>query len=60
MKILHSAFALSRAMEKQQSTFALTQFQPGYNHGLTDGKNTCIQPGADQDKCGHDHLSQPR
>ena len=47
------------SLEKQQSTFALTQFQPGYNHRLTDGKNTCIQPGADQDKCGHDYLSQP-
>jgi hypothetical protein len=64
MKILHSAFAiflmfvgaLVFPMEKQQSTVALTQ--PGYNHRLTDGKNTCKRPGADQDKCGHDYLSQ--
>lgn len=44
-----------------QSTFALTEFQSGYKHGLTDGKHSCIRPGADQDKCYkyHDYVSQP-
>jgi hypothetical protein len=43
------------------STFALTAYQSGYKHGLTDGKNSCIRPGADQDKCdgNHDYVSQP-
>ena len=27
------------------STFALTAYQSGYKHGLTDGKNSCIRTG---------------
>jgi hypothetical protein len=30
-------------------------YQSGYRHGLTDGKNSCIHPGADQDKCYEYH-----
>ena len=43
------------------STFAITAYRSGYKHGLTDGKNSCIRPGADQDKCdgNHNYVSHP-
>ena len=63
MKIVISVLAifLMFIMIDVPFTFALTQFQSGYKHGLTDGKNSCIHPGADQDKCYeyHDYVSQP-
>jgi hypothetical protein len=63
MKILFSVVVIVPLVAAMgaPSTFALTQFQSGYNHGLTDGKHSCIHPGADQDKCYeyHDYVSHP-
>ena len=73
MRILLSVFAIVVAfiMITVPSAFAQTgapsskhpqaAYKSGFNHGLTDGKNSCIRPGADQDKCdgNHDYVVQP-
>ena len=37
-------------IEKQQSAFALTEYQTGFNFGVSDGMGSCIPP----HKCGQD------
>ena len=73
MKIIHSVIAIVVAfiMISAPSAFAQTgaplskhpqaAYKSGFNHGLTDGKNSCIRPDADQDKCdgNHDYVAQP-
>jgi len=71
MKVVFGALAVIILLIGAQSVFAQTgaplskhpqaAYKSGFNHGLTDGKNSCIRPGADQDKCdgNHDYVAQP-
>lgn len=43
--IIITAIIVAILMIGAQSAFALTDYQSGFNHGVSDGKDSCFNPG---------------